>query len=162
MRRNTCLDNVVNHRLAAQVRAELNAEGRDLVIWVDRLGRIGLDEAAAKAREHQRRQQEHHQGANLPARGHPDDDMDIETANSVLSKLQLCIHMFLRRPMYATVERPNGCVVAPAPDSAGPRAWEAAAAAALQLLRGLRAEGGALRLGLSVRLQVRPFGGLWG
>ncbi len=138
------------------MRAELNAEGRDLVMWVDALGRIGRDEAAAKAREHQRRQQERHQGANGPARGHPDDEMDIDAANNVLRNLQLGIHMCLRRPMYAIAERPNGCVLAPAPDSAGPRAWEAAAAAALQLLRGLRVEGGALRLGVSVRLQVRP------
>lgn len=131
-------------------------------MWVHRLGRIGLDEAAAKAREHRRRQQEHRQGASGPARGHPDDDMDIDAVGSVLSKLQKGINVCLRQPMYAMAERPNGYVVTPVPDSTGSKVWGTAAAAALQLLRGLRVEGGAARLGLSVRLQVSPLESLWG
>ncbi len=138
-----------------QVRAELNAEGRDLVMWVDALGHIGRDKAPAKARERQRRQQEQPPDANGPARGNPRDDIDIDTANRVLNQLHGWIDLSIRNPAHAIAERTNGCVLRPVQNGGATHAWKEAAAGAQRLLRGLRAEGGAMRLGLSVRLQVR-------
>lgn len=146
-----------------QVRAELNAEGRDLVMWVNELGHIGLDKAASKAKERQRRRQEQPPGAcPWPVLGDPRDDIDTETANRIFNSLHGFLDMSLRCPAHAPASRTHGCVLMPVLDGGIAYAWREAAAGAQQLLRGLRAEGGAMRLGLSVCLQVRPLESLWG